>query len=97
MEIFRDIPVNIEPDRVLEFMRVRNKNHQLKSMVEEIANLARPFTRPKAIFKVSYIDDKDIDTVTIDGVKFTSCVLRLNLEPVERVFPHVATCGTELE
>ncbi|MFC2034771.1 vitamin B12 dependent-methionine synthase activation domain-containing protein [Chloroflexota bacterium] len=78
-------------------MRVHNGDHQWKNVVDEMANLVRPVARPKAIFKASYIDDKDGDTVTVDGVKFTSRVLRINLEPVERVFPYIATCGTELE
>ncbi len=33
----------------------------------------------------------------IGGVKFTSRVLRVNLDKVERVFPYVITCGRELD
>ena len=33
----------------------------------------------------------------IDGIRFSSRVLRVNLDPIHRVFPHVATCGKELE
>jgi hypothetical protein len=35
--------------------------------------------------------------VTIDGVTFTSRVLRKNLDKAERVFAFVATCGRELD
>ena len=97
MEVFDNIPVNLEPDRVLKFMRVRNNGPQMKSIVEELIEVVRPVARPKAVYRVSYIDAKDEDTVTIDGVRFTSRVLRINLDKVERVFPYVTTCGTELE
>ena len=33
----------------------------------------------------------------IKGVRFTSRVLRVNLEEVQRVFLYIATCGTEVE
>ena len=33
----------------------------------------------------------------VDGITFTSRVLRVNLDSVERVFPYVATCGRELD
>jgi hypothetical protein len=34
--------------------------------------------------------------VTIDGIAFTSRALAVNLAPVHRVFPYLATCGEEL-
>ncbi|HSP90150.1 MAG TPA: vitamin B12 dependent-methionine synthase activation domain-containing protein, partial [Vicinamibacterales bacterium] len=33
----------------------------------------------------------------LNGVRLTSRVLRRNLDAVERVFPYVATCGTEAD
>ena len=97
MEVLSNIPINLEPERVLKLMRIRNQNKHIESMVEELVEIAQPVARPKAVYTVSYIDDKDGDTVTIDGVRFASRVLRKNLEKIERVFPYVATCGTELE
>ena len=97
MEVLTNIPFDLEPERVLRYMRLRNKNKNIEEMVQELIEIARPIAKPKAIYEVSYIDDRQGDTVTIDGVKFTGNVLRINLDPVERVFPYVATCGTELE
>ena len=97
MEIFNNIPVSLEPERVLKFMRVRKRNKHIEDMVQELVEVVRPIARPRAVYKVSYIDDKDGDSVSIDGVKFTSRVLRKNLDKVGRVFPYIATCGTELE
>ncbi len=97
MEILANIPFELEPERVLKYMRLRKKNKNIEEMVLELVEIARPIAKPKAIYEVSYIDDREGGMVTIDGVKFTSNVLRINLDPVERVFPYVATCGTELE
>ena len=97
MEVFNSIPVDLEPDKVLKFMRMRDSNQQVERMVQELVEVTRSIAKPKVVYKVSYVDDKDGDTVTIDGVKFTSRVLRINLDQVERVFPYIATCGTELE
>ncbi|MGA1794382.1 MAG: vitamin B12 dependent methionine synthase [bacterium] len=52
---------------------------------------------PKAIYKAAFIEAKGVDTVVIDGVEFTSHVLRMNLDKAERVFPYIATCGHELD
>jgi len=97
MEVFNNIPVDLEPDKVLKSMGMRSSNQRIEEVVQELVEVARSVARPKAVYKVSYIDDKDGDTVTIDGVRFTGRVLRINLDQVERVFPHIATCGTELE
>ena len=97
MEVFDSIPVDLETDKVLESMGMRSRNQQMERTVQELVEVARSVARPKAVYKVAYIDDKDDDTVTIDGVRFTGRVLRINLDQVERVFPHIATCGTELE
>jgi len=97
MEVFNSIPVDLETDKVLKFMRMRNANQQVERMVQELVEIAHSIAKPKAVYKVCYVDDKDGDTVTIDGVRFASRLLRINLGQVERVFPYVATCGTELE
>jgi len=97
MEVLNSIPVDLEPNKVLKFMRMRGGNQQIEAMVRELVEVARSIAKPKAVYKVSYVDDRDGDTVTIDGVKFTGRVLRINLDQVERVFPYVATCGAELE
>ncbi len=97
MEVLNNIPVSLEPERVLKFMRMRHRNKHVEEMIEELIEVVRPIARPRAVFKVAYIDDKDGDSLIIDGVRFTSRVLRKNLDKVERAFPYVATCGTELE
>jgi len=63
------------------------------ALVEE----ARAVARPKAVFRECYVDGRAEESVTIDGVVFTSRALRTHLDRVERVFAYVATCGRELD
>lgn len=65
----------------------------IQHLIERVA----PLIKPKAVYEVSYIQYKGCDTVNIGGVTFTSRVLRVNLDKIERVFPYIATCGRELE
>jgi len=96
MEVFNSIPVDLELGEVLKSIRIRDSNQQLERMVQELVEVTRSIAKPKVVYTVSYVDDRDGDTVTIDGIKFTSRVLKINLDQVERVFPYIATCGTEL-
>lgn len=56
--------------------------------------------QPKAAFRTAFIDGKNTATslweVTIDGKTFRGKALKA-LSGVHRVFPYVATCGTEME
>ncbi len=63
----------------------------------ELVREAQSLLKPAAAFKVAYIEKPEEDIVIIDGVRFSSRVLRRNLDPVERVFPFVITVGIDLE
>jgi hypothetical protein len=63
----------------------------------DLITTALKIARPKACYRIGYIDAKHDEAVTIDGICFNSRVLRVNLDAVHRVFASVATCGTELE
>lgn len=63
---------------------------------KRLVNEAQAIARPGALYKVAYIGSKSESSVVIDGITFNSRVLRVNLENAHRVFPFVATCGTEL-
>ncbi|HTX52160.1 MAG TPA: hypothetical protein VMD08_02025, partial [Candidatus Baltobacteraceae bacterium] len=58
---------------------------------------ARAVARPKALYAETFIEARGDDTVRINGITFTSRMLRRNLETVQRVFPYVATCGREMD
>ena len=66
---------------------------RLKVMVTEAQTIAKP----KALFKVAYIDERGDDYVVIEGIRFDSKILAVDLEGVHRIYPFVATCGAELQ
>ena len=53
--------------------------------------------RPRALYSVAFIDSRDEESVTIDGVVFKSRVLSRNLVDLHRVFPYIASCGPEMD
>ena len=63
----------------------------------ELVDQARAVARPKAACKVAFVESRDDGGVVIDGIRFDSRVLRVNLARANRVFAYVATCGVELE
>jgi len=97
MEVLDSIPVILDPEEVLRRLRIRKLSKGIEETVQELIEIVRPVAKPKAIYEVSYVDNKDGDSLSIGGVRFTSRVLRVNLDKVGRVFPYVVTCGRELD
>jgi len=97
MEILDNIPVNLEREKIIERLRLDHGGKQIVEMVQELIDVVVSTARPKAVYKVSYVDNNNGNSVDIDGIKFSSRVLCANLNKVERVFPYIATCGTELD
>lgn len=69
----------------------------LEEEVCEMMDTAEKAAVPKVIFGVFPIEDKGADCVTIADITIVSPLMRKNFDPINRVFPYVATCGTELE
>ncbi len=65
--------------------------------LRELLGQAQALARPRAIFRIAFIEAVRDDQVIIDGVAFNSRVLRTNLSQLHRVFPFVATGGRELD
>jgi len=90
------IPFTPDPDAIVCQLGL----DPASDLVEEVATLvqrAAPVARPRALFREAFVTARGEETVTIDGITFTSRVLRANLDGVERVFPYVATCGPEFD
>lgn len=83
-------------DALLHRLRVREGSEHAASL-KEFALQAKEVARPKAAFKMCFIESKGDKEVVVDGVRLKSRVLRVNLENVNRVFVTVATCGQEME
>jgi len=97
MEVLDSIPIRLDPEQVLKRLPLRNESKHIENSIQELIGVVCPVARPKAIYEVSYVENKDGDSLDISGISFTSRVLRVNLDKIERVFPYVATCGCEIE
>ncbi len=89
-------------DALMKRLRIKEGSRQIPEL-REIFEVARAIARPKAMYKLVFIDEKTDESVTIDvrgshgGVVLSSRVLRVNLEAAHRLFAYVATCGGELQ
>lgn len=94
--VLNNIPCHID----LEILRKKLHLKEESSFYEEVAKLAAEaegIARPKGLYKSSLVEEKGEDFVTIEGIKFTSKILRKNIDENYMVFPFVATCGIEIE
>lgn len=94
--MLNNIPFQVDLAGLMAELHMKQDGRRVEE-VRRLAQEAQSIARPKAIFKVAFIDSKDTRTVVVEGVMFTSRVLRVNLESAQRVFPFVVTCGMELE
>lgn len=96
VEAITDIPFELYVEEFFERLHIKPGSHYEKDL-ESLISSVQKVAKPKAIYRESYIETKGEETVTIDGITFTSRALRRNLDKVERVFPYVATCGKEVD
>lgn len=91
-----DIPFSLDAGALMEKYRVRPGSEHAKVFAELVARVGETGS-PKALYEVAYIDEKGDDSIVVAGVTLTSRALRRNVDQVERLFPHVATCGGEVD
>ena len=95
MEILNKIPLNLDAKEIAS--KLRMKRAEESDMARTLLEIAQPLITPKAVYKVSYVDEKSEDAVVITGIRLQSRVLRKNLDDVGRVFPYIVTIGDGLE
>lgn len=91
-----NIPFELNAEALLSQAHIQTGSEDAETFLSLI-DLAREHAAPKAVYAEGFIDARNGDTVTINGVAFTSTALTRNLADIERVFPFVATCGTEAD
>jgi hypothetical protein len=92
--VLDDIPFDL--DALAHRLHVNEADGYLQDL-RRLAEQAEAVARPKAMYRVGFIDARSEDSVVIGGVTFHSRILSVNLEHAHRVFLYVATCGIELE
>lgn len=87
----------IKQESLKSRFRMQDDDDSLTAALAQLVAEAESIGKPKGIYKPVYIETKGEDYIEVEGKRFTSRILRVNLEQAHRVFPYVATCGTELE
>jgi hypothetical protein len=92
-----DIPLEIDADSIIKFLRFRGTNERLESVARELIDKATSVARPKAIYMVSQAHRVERDTVEVDDVRFSSRVLNKLIDTPKTVYPLITTIGPELD
>ncbi|NLE46745.1 MAG: vitamin B12 dependent methionine synthase, partial [Chloroflexi bacterium] len=94
--ILDQVPFRLNRSLLMKKLRIKEDTRYSREFLA-LADEVEAIARPKALYRVSFIDSLEQDQVVIDGVTFRSRVLAVNLEAVHRVFPYTATCGVEVD
>ena len=96
MNVLRDIPFSFDESDFFARTHLDRFPDSLEA-VRKLLCSAVPLVRPKALYRVCFIEERTESTVRIGRTLFSSELLSRKLREVERVFAYVATCGNELE
>ena len=91
-----EIPFDLNTSQLFEHFGIQ-PGTDLARGLEDLVEEVRTIGKPKALYKVSFIEEKGEDTIKLDGVTFTSRALRKSLDKIERVFPFIVTGGPEID
>ncbi len=97
VEILDSIPYEPDITQIMKMLPTRGDKQRFETIVRELLEIVIPVAKPKAVYRVCGVEKKEEDSVTIEGIKFSSYLLRDKLENIERVFPVVTTCGREVD
>ena len=93
--ILDDIPFALDVDALMRRLHIAPDGATADEF-RDLARRAQGIARPKAMYREAYVGARDDAGVIIEGIRFSSRVLRVNLENIYRIFAYVATCGREL-
>jgi len=91
-----DIPFDLDTSPLLELLGNKPDSVRAKEL-EYFAQGVIKTSKPRALYKVCFIEAKGEDTINLDSVTFMSRTLRNNLDKIDRVFPFIITCGAEID
>jgi hypothetical protein len=94
--VLDEIPFTPSWSALTKRLRLKQDSRHIPEL-EAVLDEAKTIARPRAMYRLAYIDQKGENTVTVDGITLTSRVLRVNLEAAHRLFAYITTCGIELQ
>ncbi|MCR6546185.1 vitamin B12 dependent methionine synthase [Dehalobacterium formicoaceticum] len=89
------IPCAIDREDLLARLHIKPDSSYI-GKVDQLIDEALKIGNPKIAYKLAFVDDKGDDFVVIEGIRFSSRILRVNMEDTFKAVPFVVTCGTEL-
>lgn len=94
LEILDPLPLNLSDPMLRRRLMLKSDRQweDARSLIHDNLHLIQA----KALYRISYLDARSANSVSIGGVEFFSRVMRKNLDSVERVFPFVVTIGDAL-
>jgi hypothetical protein len=96
MEIINNIPFILDTPALLQRVHIHPGSEDAQEF-EQLLHLARQIGKPKAIYTEAYVELLENDSILLNGIRFTSPMLRNNLRNIDRIFAYVATCGCEMD
>ncbi len=94
--ILDQISFRVDFASLMDSLRIKEGSRYAADLTS-LVNAAQSISRPKAVYKVAFIESRGDDYVIVEGIRLKSRVLRVNLDKAHRIFVFVATCGMELE
>ena len=94
--VLSDVRGELSVSDLAKRLRVPEDSPQRAELTQLVTDASR-VARPKAVGGIAYVDERGEDFVVVDGVRFDSRVLAVNLALAHRIFPFVATSGVELD
>ncbi len=96
MEIIKDIPYNLDRRITAKKLHIDLEGRQA-NLLDPLLHRAKEVIKPKAVYRIAYVYEKNEDSVKIRDIVFKSRILRVNLDQADKVFPYVVTCGEEFD
>jgi len=94
--VLNEISPTLPVEELMKKLHVAAGSEQ-EGELRELIRQGQAVARPRALCGVALITERGDDHLVIDGVRFSSRVLAVNLAETHRVFPYLATCGVEME
>lgn len=91
-----EVPFSPEPDGILSQTGIPDDNNYSASL-KDLIGLCVNTARPRAFYMVADIEHINESVCVIKGHELRGKIFGKELKDVYRVFPHLVTCGTELE
>jgi hypothetical protein len=88
--------INLDAAKILDRLGLEAGTEDGDAFSRLLAECGK-IARPKAYFGFSFVESRNGDAVTVDGTPFSGRLVKEKLGAVDRVYPYVVTCGTEIE